>query len=305
MKLLRKLLWYAVGLGALVALAGVAFWARPVSFFQQLTHLQMCIAGVESRSIAVAGHRIHYYAEGPAGGPAVVLVHGLGGSADDWRELAPWFAKAGFRVYMPDLLGYGRSQQPEDFSYSVPDEASAVVGFFDALGLKQVDLCGWSMGGWIVQRIAAGHPERVRHLILFDSAGIYEPPSWDTALFTPRTPEELDQLDALLMPDPPKVPGFIARDILRLSAKNAWVIHRALGTMLSGKDVTDALLPDLKMPVLIVWGAKDHITPLDEGERIHVLIPQSQLLVIPGCGHLLPRQCVPQIGSKVIEFVKQ
>jgi len=303
-KLPRRVLWFVGGLAALVALAAAAFWARPVGFFQQYTYLRLRLAGVESRSTTVAGHRVHYYAEGPADGPVVVLVHGLGGCSEDWRSLAPFFARAGYRVYLPDLPGYGRSEQPQDFSYSVPDEAAAVVGFMDALGLKQVDLGGWSMGGWIAQRVAAEHPERVGRLMLFDSAGLYEEPAWDTRLFTPATPAELDQLDTLLMPHPPQVPGFMARDILRLSAKNAWVIHRALGTMLAGKDTTDSLLPGLRMPVLIVWGAEDRITPLSQGEKMHVLIPQSQLVVFPGCGHLAPDQCAAQIGPKAVEFVK-
>ncbi len=114
---------------------------------------------------------MHYLAEGPAGGPAVVLVHGLGGRAEDWSNLAPYFAKAGFRVYMPDLFGYGRSEKPADFSYSVRDQAGAVVGFMDALGLKQVDLGGWSMGGWIVQIVAGTHPERVKRLMLLRLGG--------------------------------------------------------------------------------------------------------------------------------------
>ena len=73
-----------------------------------------------------------------------------------WRPIWPTRA---IRVYMPDLLGYGRSEKPADFSYSVHDEADVVVGFIDALGLKQVDLGGWSMGGWIVQSIADQHPD--------------------------------------------------------------------------------------------------------------------------------------------------
>lgn len=253
----------------------------------------------------VAGHRIHYYAEGPASGPPVVLVHGLGGRSEDWRNLAPYLVNAGFRVYLPDLPGYGRSEQPADFSYSISDEAEAVVGFLDALGLKQVDLGGWSMGGAIVQHVAARHPERVRRLMLFDAAGLYVVPKWDVRLFTPSTPTDLEQLDALLMPNPPRVPPFIARDILRLSAKNAWVIHRALNTMLEGWGATDNLLPKLKMPVLIVWGAEDRILPVDQGETIHRLVPQSQLEVFPGCGHLAPEQCTAQIGPKVVEFVKR
>jgi pimeloyl-ACP methyl ester carboxylesterase len=303
MRLARAFKWIGGVLLALAVLVAAAFWARPVSFFNGFTELRLCLSGAQSRATTVAGYRIHYYALGPAAGPVVVLVHGLGGRAEDWQNLAPYLAKAGYRVYLPDLPGYGQSERPAGFSYSVPDEAAVVVGFFDALGLKQVDLGGWSMGGWIVQRIAADHPERVLRLMLFDSAGIYEKPAWDTRLFTPATPADLGQLDALLMPNPPRVPGFIASDILRISKRNAWVIHRALGTMLEGRDATDSLLPGLRMPVLIVWGAKDRITPLTQGEKMHRLIPQSQMDVIQGCGHLAPRECASQIGPSVVEFL--
>jgi pimeloyl-ACP methyl ester carboxylesterase len=180
-----------------------------------------------------------------------------------------------------------------------------VVTFLDALNLHQVDLGGWSMGGGIVQHVAFRHPERVRRLMLFDALGINEQPTWDTRLFTPATPAELDQLEALLMPNPPEIPGFVARDILRISAENAWVVHRAIASMKTGEDATDAILPTLKMPVLIVWGAEDRILPLGQGERMHTLVPQSQLDVFPYCGHLAPGQCAPQIGPKVVGFLRQ
>jgi pimeloyl-ACP methyl ester carboxylesterase len=305
MKTSSKLLWIAGGVLTLILVAGLGFWLRPVSYFNELMYARACLAGVESRSVTVAGMRLHYNAEGPAAGPVVVLVHGLGGRAEDWRDLAPYLAKAGFRVYMPDLPGYGRSEQPADFSYSVRDEAEAVVGFLDALGLKQVDLGGWSMGGGIAQHLAFKHPERVRRLMLFDAAGIKETPAWDTRLFTPTSAEELDQLDALLMPHPPKIPGFVVRDILRISKRNAWVIHRAMATMLTGNDATDAMLPQLKMPVLIVWGGEDRIFAVKDGEKMQSLVPQSELEVFPGCGHLAPGQCTAQIGPKVAEFLKR
>ena len=165
MKTIKRLLWVA---GGLVVVAGIGFWARPVSYYNEAMYLRECISGVESHSVQVAGYRVHYLAEGPAGGPVVVLVHGLGGRAEDWLNLAPYLVKAGYRVYLPDLPGYGRSEKPADFSYSVRDEAEVVVGFLDALGLKQVDLGGWSMGGGIVQHVAFRHPERVRRLMLFD-----------------------------------------------------------------------------------------------------------------------------------------
>jgi pimeloyl-ACP methyl ester carboxylesterase len=301
----RKLKWIVVVLLILITAAGLEFWRRPLGFFLELSKAQMFFAGATSRFTVVDGHRVHYYALGPSDGRAVVLVHGLGGRAEDWTKLAPQLAKAGFRVYLPDLPGYGESDKPANFSYSVSDEAKIVAGFLDALGLKRVDLGGWSMGGWIAQLVAADRPERVRRLMLFDSAGLYIKPDWDTSLFTPGSAAEIDKLDALLMPRPPRVPAFVARDILRTSQQYAWVIHRAIDSMLTGRDTTDRLLPGLKMPVLIVWGAVDHITPLSEGEQMHQLIPQSQLTVISGCGHLAPNECAGKIGPVVVAFLQR
>jgi pimeloyl-ACP methyl ester carboxylesterase len=285
--------------------AGFGFWRRPVSYLNESMYVRDCLSGVQNREISIGGHRLHYEVEGPADGRVVVLVHGLGGQAEDWRNLAPYIAKAGFRVYLPDLIGYGRSEKPADFSYSVHDEADVVVGFLNALGLKQVDLGGWSMGGAIVQHVAADHPDRVRRLLLFDSAGLFVLPKWDVNLFTPNSREELDQLDDLLMPHPPRIPGFVGRDILRVSNHRAWIIHRALATMLTGQDATDKIVPQLKMPVLILWGGEDKITPVSQGEVLHQMLPQSKFDVIQGCGHLAPGQCAEQMAPEVVEFVNQ
>jgi pimeloyl-ACP methyl ester carboxylesterase len=301
----RRLTWFFAAILVLALGCAAALWSRPVEVFNRYSALHMLLSGAESRFTTVDGFKIHYYAIGPVQGPVVVLVHGLGGRSEDWQNLAPYLTRAGYRLYLPDLPGYGQSEKPKNFSYSVPEEAAVVAGFFDALGLHQVDLGGWSMGGWIVQRAAAAHPERIRRLLLIDSAGIALKPDWNTALFTPTTAVELAQLDELLMPHPPSVPGFVADDILRISKENGWVVHRALASMLSGQDTTDSLLPNLKMPVLIVWGAVDHITPLSEGQTIHKLIPQSQMEVIDGCGHLAPEQCVAQIGPIVVSFLRR
>ena len=302
MKVVRRVFLVTL---ALAAIAAICFYLRPVAVFNALTYLQEDFSGFESHTVQVDGIRVHYLVLGPADGPPVVLVHGLGSRAEDWRYLAPYLAHAGFRVYLPDLPGYGRSEQPANFSYSVSDQAAVVVGFLDTLGLKQVDLGGWSMGGWIVQLIASEHPERVKRLMLFDSVGLDIHPTWNTNLFMPTSAAELDELDALLMPRPPQIPAYVARDIIRNSHSHAWVIRRALDSMLGGQYVTDKLLPELKMPVLIQWGELDRITPVDQAGTMHRLIPQSQLQVFPGCGHLAPLECAPQLGPKVVAFLQQ
>ena len=297
--------WIAVFVIVLLGSMGLAFWLRPVSVFRVFNEAQMYLIGARSHTTTVDGFRIRYYTLGPENGRPVVLVHGLGGRAEDWEKLAPYLRKAGYRVYLPDLPGFGQSDKPENFSYSVTDQAKIVVGFFDAVGLKQVDLGGWSMGGWLVQLVAAKNPDRVSRLMLFDSAGLYVKPEWDTKLFTPISPAEVEKLDKLLMPHPPHLPDFVSRDILRVSREHAPIIQRSLDTMLQGRETTDALLPQLKMRGLIVWGELDQITPLSEGEKIHKLIPQSQMDVVAGCGHLAPNECATAIGPEVVRFLSQ
>lgn len=301
----NKWIWAGGILAVLLLVVGTAFVLRPVSFFNESMYLHEKLTGVENHSITVDGIRMHYLAEGPADGEVVVLVHGLGGRAEDWRLLAPYLVKAGFRLYIPDLPGYGRSERPANFSYSVGDEATVVTDFTKALDLKQVNLGGWSMGGWIVQIVASRHPEMVRRLMIFDSAGLYWKPDWDVNLFIPKSPEQLDQLEALLLPHPTHIPWFVARDILRQSREHAWVMRRAIDTMLTGRETTDSLLPAFKMPVLILWGVEDRITPLELGQKMHQLIPQSELDVFNGCGHLAPERCASTMGPQLVEFLKQ
>lgn len=294
------------GVCVLLLLAGLAVWRCPISgvYCKVVNPLHLCWVGGESRFITVAGLRVHYDVLGPVQGAPVVLVHGLGGRAEEWLTLAHALAQAGYRVYLPDLPGYGQSEKPGGFSYSIADEAKIVVGFFDAAGLKQVDLGGISMGGWIVQDVAANHPERIRKLIAFDSAGIHELPAWDTRLFTPANSDQVNQLNELLYPDPKPVPGFIARDIVRMTQRNGWVIQRAVASMLTGRDAADDLLPKIKMPMLIVWGKEDRVMPLHQGERMHQLAPHSQLEIFAGCGHLTPYQCEDQVAPRVVEFLR-
>jgi pimeloyl-ACP methyl ester carboxylesterase len=299
----RTVVRFAIVVALLLAVAAAVLFLRPLWVYGKFQTLLLRVEGVESSKVLIDGHTIHYYVRGPVDGAPIVLVHGLGGRAEDWMHLAPYLVKAGYRVYTPDLLGFGQSEEPVGASYSIPEQARLVVKFVDAMGITRADFGGWSMGGWIVQKVAVDHPERVRRLVLLDSAGLRLSPDWDTRLFTPTTPMQLNQLSALLMPNAPTLPTFLSMDILRSSARSSWVVKRALASMLSARDVMDAQLPTLKMPVLILWGEQDHITPVREGYAMHALIPQSRIEVAPRCGHLAPQQCASLFGPEMVRFL--
>jgi hypothetical protein len=112
MKAIKKLLWVA---GGLIVVAGIGFWARPVSYYNEATYLREFLSGVESRSVQVAGHRVHYLVEGPEGGPVVVLVHGLGGRAEDWLNLALIWSRPVTAFICPICPATGAAKSPRIF----------------------------------------------------------------------------------------------------------------------------------------------------------------------------------------------
>ena len=305
-RVLRWLLLVGVPL-----LAALIFFAllRPLALLIAETQARLWFDGIHSEymEIPFAGSehvRVHYF-EGGSGSP-LVLVHGLGGRAEDWANLMPLLVRGHHRVYALDLPGYGCSAWPRNASYSIAEESQAVEAFMDRLRLAHTDLAGWSMGGWIAMQVALDQPQRIRRLVIFDSAGITFKLNWNTALFEPDTPEKLRELDDLLWPAAaPPVPGFIQRAIFRYVDRHGWVVRRNMDSMLTGQALLDHKLGALHMPVLIVWGQEDHLLPVSMGEQIHRDVPQSEMEVFVGCGHLGPEQCAGRMAPVVNGFLDE
>jgi pimeloyl-ACP methyl ester carboxylesterase len=271
----------------------------------QQTRFRLWRAGVKSDYIEAGGYRLHYFEASPAGGSGtpLVLVHGLGARGEDWSEMIPALAAQGFHVYAPDLLGYGRSPQPL-VDYSIPLEEQAVIYFMQAVRVSRADVGGWSMGGWIVMKLALDHPEMVNRLVIYDSAGVYFPATWRQDLFTPNDVAGVNELMALLSPKSRQLPNFAAEAALRRLQGNAWVLRRTMSSMTTGRDLLDFRLYQIKQPMLIVWGAQDELIPLSVGERIHSSVPQSVLDVVEGCGHLAPAECPKPVAEGTVEFLR-
>jgi pimeloyl-ACP methyl ester carboxylesterase len=109
---------------------------------------------------------------------------------------------------------------------------------------------------------------------------------------------------AVLSPNPKPVPSFVARDILRNFAANDWIVGRALQSMGTGKDLMDNKMQSVTMPVLIIWGKEDILTPPSIGERMRSAMPQSLLYVYDGTGHLAPTDRSEQVSKTVVTFLK-
>jgi pimeloyl-ACP methyl ester carboxylesterase len=290
--------------GALLALASLSvlvIWYRPLWVFDRVTQAKLALAGMRHEEVTLDGYHIHYFVGGQ--GTPVLLVHGLGSRATDWADLIPPIVRSGHRVYAIDLLGYGESDRPKDADYSIPQESKIVEDFIAAKNLQQVDLAGWSMGGWIAMVVATDMPDRVSRLVLMDSAGLRFTPTFDIRLFTPSSMQQMSELVGLLTPYQHVMPGFLAKALLERSQRDAWVIRRSVNAMLTGQDLLDGKLGQLKMPVLIVWGKQDNLTPLSLAYQIHAGTTNSRLQIYDGCGHLAPGLCASRIAPGLVSFL--
>jgi pimeloyl-ACP methyl ester carboxylesterase len=295
-----------VALLVLVLVAGGLFFYRyPLWVADQVTRFHLWRAGAKSDYLVAGGYRLHYFEASPSGGGGtpLVLVHGLGARGEDWGAMMPALAAKGFHVYVPDLLGYGRSPKP-DVDYSIPLEEQIVVDFMQAVHVPRADLGGWSMGGWIAMKLALDHPEMVDRLMIYDSAGTYFPATWKADLFTPSDVAGVRELIAMLTPKPQAMPEFAAEAALRKLQGNAWVLNRSMASMTNGKDLLDFRLYQISEPMLIVWGAEDELIPLTVGERIHKSVPQSVLNIVEGCGHLAPAECPRPVVESTVDFLR-
>ena len=295
--------------------AGGTFYWNPLWVNDRQIHYRLWRAGVRSEYVNVQGNRIHTFEAGPPDGTPgkpLLLLHGLGSRGEDWAPLIPGLAAAGFHVYAPDLLGYGRSDKP-NLICSIQVEEEVVLHFIQATGMARadgagnsttIDLAGWSMGGWIAAKLVLDEPEFFDRLVLYDSAGITIQPNFPRDAFVPTDAAGLSRLMALLMPHPPRLPGFVVRASLRRLKSNSRIVQQSMDSMLSGQDLLDARIGSIAQPTLIVWGAEDRLIPISVGEAMHREIPNSVFEGVAGCGHLAPNQCPKPVLEGTIQFLK-
>jgi len=286
-------------LAALVILLIAFVLWRPASALGAIATAALRLRGIESRYVQLGPYRIHYFVGG-AGEP-LVLVHGLGSRALDFVFLMPGLARD-HRVFALDLLGYDGSGRP-DVDYSVTLETGILQQFLDSHGLTRVDLAGWSMGGWIALQFASQSPNRVHRLVLLDSAGMKFTPTFDLRLLSPHTMADMQALERLLTPHPARAPEFITRDFLRQLRAEDWVIQRTVANMITGREFMDGKLASVTMPVLIVWGKQDVLTPLSVGEAMRREMPQSVLVALDDCGHIAPLECHDRVLREMQRFL--
>ena len=274
---------------------------------------------VEKQDVEIDGMPIRYLAAGE--GPPMVLLHGAGDNALDWRWVMPTLA-ASHRVYAPDMPGSPDSARPAA-DYSPAFFERFVTAFVDALDIGRATFVGNSLGGLIALQLALSEPERAGALVLVDSAGLGRavnpaftsvnvPGLGEAAIPLGRTPAGADQRAwvraMLLFARPGRVPREWLREQRRLALSPGYLEAHltALRSQVSPGGQREVLVDQLsflKMPTLVVWGTRDRVFPKSQAREAVSRLREGSLALIPDCGHMPHLECPDRFLAALDEFI--
>ncbi len=289
------------------------------------------------RFVQAADTRIFIQEAGPVSGRAVLLIHGTGAWSEIWRETIQPLSEAGFRTIAMDLPPFGYSDKPQGAdAYSRENQARRIIGVLDALDIHHVILTGHSVGARPTVEAALEAPGRVDRLVLVDPALGFQSdpndaphyqqnqPTWMVrAIFGVRPLRHaiLATWGANPMSTGPLFRSFVSQKeavtdarvkMLQapLTVKNTidgygdWM-ENLLVSHDSSAASDFANFQKLTMPVFLLWGSLDSVTPLWQGEQLKKLIPNAELSVIDNTGHIPFLEDVRQFNGLLLTIVGQ
>ena len=274
--------------------------------------LEALYAGPPSQFVDVAGMRLHVRDIGPRDAPALLLLHGFGGSLHTWDALAARLEGA-YRVIRLDLPGFGLTGPDPGRDYSDARSHSVLMALMDRLGVARATVAGHSMGGRIAWTLAALHPERVERLVLLAPDGFASPGfAYGTA----------PKVSALLRLLPYAMPAFLLRASLAPAYADPALVTDALVTryrdLLLAPGVRGAilertaqavlvdpvpLLRRITVPVLLLWGREDRMIPVRNADAYLAAMPVARLVTFPGVGHVLHEEASEETATAVTRFL--
>lgn len=302
---------------------GVGPFAVPVPELDGLVSEQEFVEA-DSKFIEIDGVRIHYKEAG-AGETTFILLHPFGGSTFSWREVMDDFAVRG-RVIAYDRPAFGLTERPmpEDWEanpYGMKANVEILRGLLDSFGIEKAVLVGNSAGGGVAVAFALEYPNRVEDLILVDPGvgGGYGPqfPSWALPLmWLPQArhlgplivrdyQETLPRTIEREWYDQTRLTDAIKQEYLNILKIKNWDRAFYELTFAPAYPELRPLLPQLRVPALIVAGQEDRLIRSWYFEAIATEIPQAQLTLLPACGHVPQEECPEPFMDAVINYLER
>ncbi|MBU2545267.1 alpha/beta hydrolase [Patescibacteria group bacterium] len=227
----------------------------------------------------INGLKINYMIMGE--GKPLLILHGWGSKKERWRTVAKLLSGRGFQVIVPDLPGFGESDNP-DGVWGFDDYANLVDSFISSLDIRHFRLLGHSFGGNVAIKYSLKHPDKVSKLFLVGAACIRRETVKKKGIYG------ISKTFKFLSFVPYLKKAFYR--IIKSDYSHSRGIMKEVYLNIIKKDLTD-ILGNVNVPTLIIWGEKDDITPLKNAHTIKINIKNSQLEIIPRIGHNLHSEC--------------
>jgi pimeloyl-ACP methyl ester carboxylesterase len=254
-------------------------------------NLQRKHSGLTRKEVQIPGGLHYAYLEGGHGEP-LLLLHGFGANKDNYTQIARYLTPH-CRVIIPDHIGFGESSHPDDVDYTPPAQAARLRIFMQTLGIGRFHLGGHSMGGQISLIYASHYPGDLESLWLIDPGGVLSAPKSErqeiVAAGGPnpllaRNAKEFGQVIKFVMSKPPRIPWFMLRAMAEERNRNFSLEQRIYEGDVAYPVETH--VSGLQTATLITWGAEDRSHNPAGAEILHGLLPNSQVVLMPGIGHM-------------------
>jgi len=218
-------------------------------------------------------------------GPAVIVVHGIGGHKEDFAGLSASLAATN-TVYAVDMLGFGGSSKDGE-AITIADQVAAIVALMQKEGLAKTDLVGNSVGGWVAATFAATHPDMVDRLVLVDAAGFKAMFEGDAPVnFYPQTVEEMTKLLSYVRFTPDTQTEAYATAALAASQATGDVqAAAAVGKGMYVSERLEDVCDRIAAPTLVLWGAEDKLFPAAIADLVVGHTKGSTKQIIPNASH--------------------
>ena len=274
----------------------------------------------EDRYIKVGNLNTRYWALGDKGTP-VILIHGLGASADIWMYNVEALARQ-HRVYVPDLIGFGRSDKPGP-SFSPFDYTSFLDDFMNLLKIERVSLMGQSLGGGIALHYALQFPQKMNKLVLVGSAGLGKEVIWTLRLMSLPLLGELFSYPSrkgveIFFKLAVRNRALVTKEFVELyydifsrpgfQKFFLMILRQIVDIRGAREEILDPIMNNLNkiaQPVLIIWGEKDGVLPIKHGYLGKEKLPNAKLKIMEGCGHIPFFEKSDEFNELVLKFLSE
>lgn len=308
----------AAGLAVCAAVLGLVDRSQSARVSRQ--YQAQLTAGV--KTLAVDGIAVSYREMGipleeeqtttdpTAPSPPLLLIHGFMGSSYDFHAVMPGLTETR-PVIAVDLPGFGLSDKSPDLDYSKQRMADLLLRFMSILEYDQFDIIGHSMGGEIALRMALTEPQHMSRLVLLSSGGSADiqrgfagtAPEWllDSIfknylvqrLYFPLAVGQIRYASAAWFD-----PFFFFNREIPAATINQMTRDNDSG-QIAGQ------LKEISQPTLLVWGDKDRVIPLKQGQIMNEQIPDSRLIVYENCGHLVALERSDELRDDLTDFFSE